>query len=43
MREFVVHECGGEQAFAFAAGDEKSEAGGKRLADITVVAEAYGD
>ena len=41
--EFVVDESRCEQALAFAARDEKSEAGRKRLADVAIVAEAHGD
>ena len=43
MREFVVDESGGQQLLAFAAGDEESEAGRKRFADVAVVAEADRD
>jgi hypothetical protein len=41
--EFVVDESGGQQAFAFTARDEKSEAGRERLADFAIVAETNGD
>ena len=41
--ELVVDEGCGQQALAFAAGHEKSEAGWERLADFAIVAEADGD
>jgi len=41
--ELVVDESCGQEALAFTAGDEKSEAGRERLADVAIVAEAYGD
>jgi len=43
VREFVVDERGGQQAFAFTARDEKSETGRERLADVAIVAETNGD
>jgi hypothetical protein len=41
--KLIVDEGGGEQLFAFAAGNEKSEAGREGLADIATVAESYRD
>ena len=43
VREFVVNESCGQEAFAFTAGDEKSEARRERLADFAIVGEADGD
>src|ERR1035441_5723317 len=41
--ELVVNEGRGQQALAFTAGHEKSEAGWKCLADVAIVAEADGN
>src|SRR4029077_15217671 len=43
VREFVVHESGGQHALSCAAGHEESKAGRKRPADFFVVAEGHGD
>ena len=43
VRKFVVHESRGQQAFAFAARNEKSKTGRERLADLATVAEANRD
>ena len=43
VRKFVVHESRRQQELAFAAGYKKSEARGKRLADLAIVAKADGD
>jgi hypothetical protein len=41
--ELVVNEGCGQQALAFAAGHEESEAGRERLTDFAIIAEADGD
>jgi hypothetical protein len=41
--ELVVNECRGQQALAFGARHEKSEAGRELLADVAIIAEADGD
>ena len=43
VRKFIVDESCGQQAFTLAAGDEKSEAGGKRSPDFIIVTKANGD
>src|SRR5579864_8202198 len=43
MREFVVYKGRGEQAFPFAAWNEESESGRKRLAYLEVVCESHRD